>query len=75
MCIRDRCRYVSAENVLTSGASSLQVTLAAHINVYCDIRAFYAIADNSGEDPIFRPFPGYKNLDNNGEIIAVADNS
>ena len=69
------CRYVSAENVLTSGASSLQVTLAAHINVYCDIRAFYAIADNSGEDPIFRPFPGYKNLDNNGEIIAVADNS
>ena len=39
-----------------------------------DIRAFYAINDKPGFDPIFIPFPGYSNLNDKGEVISVQDN-
>ena len=47
----------------------------AHIHLDSDIRAFYAISDKEGFEPIFTPFPGYKNLDIRGEIINEADNN
>ena len=68
------CQYISKEIQLENGASSLKVLVAAHINKDSDIRAFYAINDKPGFDPIFIPFPGYSNLNDRGEVISVQDN-
>jgi hypothetical protein len=62
-------QYISKEITLESPASSIKIILDAHINLYSDIRAFYAISENQNFDPIFTPFPGYKNLDQRGQII------
>ena len=69
------CQYISKEIQLENGASSLKVLLAAHINKDCDIRAFYAISEKPGFEPIFTPFPGYSNLNDKGEVIAIQDNN
>ncbi len=45
----------------------------AHINEYADVRCFYAVSDQSNFDPIFIPFPGYKNLNDKGEMIELSD--
>ncbi len=63
------CQYVSRENTLANSASSIKILLDAHINEYSDIRAFYAISDSPNFDPIFEPFPGYKNLNDQGLVI------
>ena len=68
------CQYISKEIQLENGASSLKVLVAAHINKDSDIRAFYAINNKPGFDPIFIPFPGYSNLNDRGEVISVQDN-
>ena len=62
-------QYISKEITLENASSSIKIILDAHINLYSDIRAFYAISENSNFDPIFTPFPGYNNLDTNGQII------
>ena len=63
------CLYVSRENTLANSASSIKVLVDAHINEYSDIRAYYAISTNPNFDPIFEAFPGYKNLNNQGQVI------
>ena len=45
----------------------------ANINEYSDIRAFYAISDSPNFDPIFIPFPGFKNLNNQGQVIELKE--
>ena len=67
------CQYVSRENSLANSASSIKVLLGAHINEFSDIRAFYAISATPNFDPIFEPFPGYKNLNDNGQVISAAE--
>jgi hypothetical protein len=62
-------QYISKEITLENPASSIKIILDAHINLYSDIRAFYAISENQNFDPIFTPFPGYNNLDQRGQII------
>jgi hypothetical protein len=62
-------QYISKEITLENSASSIKIILDAHINLYSDIRAFYAISENQNFDPIFTPFPGYNNLNSRGEII------
>ena len=64
-------QYVSKENVLETSATSIKIILDAHINEYNDIRAFYAIAENPGTEPIFVPFPGFNNLNERDQIISV----
>ena len=66
-------QYISKEITLENPASSIKIILDAHINLYSDIRAFYAISENQNFDPIFTPFPGYKNLDSRGQIIDFED--
>ena len=66
-------QYISKEITLENSASSIKIILDAHINLYSDIRAFYAISENSNFDPIFTPFPGYKNLDQRSQIINFED--
>ena len=62
-------QYISKEITLENPASSIKIILDAHINLYSDIRAFYAVSENQNFDPIFTPFPGYKNLDQRDQII------
>ena len=62
-------QYISKEITLENSASSIKIILDANINLYSDIRAFYAISENQNFDPIFTPFPGYINLDSRGQII------
>ena len=66
-------QYISGETTLETPASSIKIILDAHINLYSDIRAFYAISDNQNSEPIFIPFPGYDNLNSRGEIINFED--
>lgn len=68
-------QYISKEIVLENPASSIKILLDAHINLYSDIRAFYAISENQNFDPIFTPFPGWNNLDEQGRIINFEDSS
>ena len=69
------CQYISKEIQLENSASSLKIILAAHINKNCDVRAFYAISEKPGFRPIFIPFPGFSNLNDQGEIIARQDSN
>jgi len=66
-------QYISKEIILENASSSIKIILDAHINLYSDVRAFYAISENSNFDPIFTPFPGYNNLDFRGQIINFED--
>jgi hypothetical protein len=66
-------QYISKEINLENSASSIKIILDAHINLYSDIRAFYAISENSNFNPIFTPFPGYTNINTKGEIINIED--
>ena len=68
------CQYISKEIVIENPATSLKVMLDAHIGATADIRAFYAISDDSGSEPIFTPFPGYLNIDSRGLVIDEKDN-
>ena len=68
------CQYISQETVLENSASSIKIILAAHIGEDADIRAFYAVNNEVGLDPVFTPFPGYSNLNSKGQVIA-AENS
>ena len=68
-------QYISKEIVLENSASSIKIILDAHVNIYSNIRAFYAISENQNFDPIFTPFPGFNNLDQRGQIINFEDNN
>ena len=66
----DRFFYVTKNIILENPATSLQVILDAYVPDVCDVRVFYAInQDTPIKDTIFIPFPGYKNLNINGDII------
>ena len=67
-------QYLSKEFQLENSATSIKIIADAYINTDADIRAFYAISNSGGSDPVYIPFPGYDNLDNKGQIIDVADN-
>ena len=69
------CQYITKELILENSATSLKITVDAHINLDSDIRAFYAISDKEGLEPIFAPFPGYKNLNVRGQVINENDNN
>jgi hypothetical protein len=67
-------QYLSKEFQLENSATTLKIISDAYINTDADIRAFYAISNSAGTDPVYMPFPGYDNLDGNDQIIDVADN-
>ena len=63
------CQYISKEIDLENPATSIKIILDGHVNTDSEIRAFYAISDSNDFEPIFTAFPGYKNLNNRGQII------
>lgn len=72
---QDPSSFVYATNPISleNPASSIKVIATAYINIYNDIRAFYAITNNPQEEPIYYPFPGYLNLDSSKKIINIAN--
>ena len=69
------CQYVSKEILLENPASSIKIILSAYLNEDADLRAFYAVSNEEGTDPVFSPFPGYSNLNTRGEVISAEDSN
>jgi len=71
----DPSAFVYATNTigLEVPASSIKIIVSAHVNTFSDVRAFYAIMDDSSESPIYYPFPGYKNKIKSGQVINIED--
>lgn len=67
--------YANKPIALENSATSIKVLLSAHINVYNDIRAFYSVSNNLENEFIYYPFPGYDNVDINGNIIDISKNN
>ena len=65
--------YVINPISLESPATSIKLYLSAYLNVYNDVRAFYAIAKDSSEELIYYPFPGYSNLLQSGQVIDISN--
>ncbi len=64
------CTYITNETTLENPATSIKIILSAHVNLYSEVRALYAIDDNQNFEPIFTLFPGYGNLDANDNVIS-----
>lgn len=60
--------YATRPITLENAATSLQVYVTAYVNTTSDLRAFYAIDDDGKEDLIYYPFPGFDNIDNQGNV-------
>ena len=67
-------QYLSKENRLETPASSIKIILDAHVNVFSDIRAFYAVSNEEKFEPVFTPFPGWNNVNGIGNVIDPALN-
>ena len=67
--------YANKPIALENSATSIKLMLAAYLNTFSDLRAFYAISDSLESEPIYYPFPGYGNFDINGNIIDIAKNT
>ena len=68
-------RYISKEVELVNPSTSIRIMLEGHLTSRNDIRAFYAISDKQNFNPIFIPFPGYANLDQDGQVISPEKNN
>ncbi|OUW88716.1 MAG: hypothetical protein CBD74_00190 [Saprospirales bacterium TMED214] len=64
-------QYVSREVSLENPATSVKILLNGYLTSDSDIRAFYCVGDSPTSNPIFVPFPGYDNIDQNNNIISV----
>ena len=67
--------YVTDDVSLEFNATSLKVRFAAYINILSDVRVLYSISNSRDDDPVYYPFPGYDNIDLNGNIINDANNN
>ena len=67
------CQYLTKELQLENAATSIKIILSGHVNPYAKIRAFYAVGNDPGFDPIFTPFPGFNNLNSRGQMISQQD--
>lgn len=68
--------HISNRVDLEQAASSLKVLFSAYRNQASDIRVLYKIFTNDSpdNDQIWQLFPGYENLDVNGNVIDYDDN-
>ena len=68
-------QYLSKEMVLENSATSIKIIFDGHVSDYNDVRAFYAINDDTNFTPTFTNFPGYENLDAQGNIVDSSQNT
>jgi hypothetical protein len=68
--------HISEKIEMQESATSLKVLLSAYRHSSSDIRVLYKIFRNDvpDEDQIWELFPGYDNLDVNGDIINLSNN-
>lgn len=66
--------YISKKVDLESDSSSLKVLLSAYRHSSSDIRVLYKLYRDDSSDTSWNLFPGYLNIDNNGNIIDQSDN-
>ena len=69
--------YLTKVIKLENPATSLKVLFAAFRPASADIRVLYRLqrSDSDEIDKVFELFPGFQNLDNNGNVIAPANNN
>jgi len=67
--------YANKPVELENPGTSIKVLLAGYVNSFNDIRAFYSISNSPEVEPLYYPFPGYDNLDVNGNILDFANSS
>ena len=66
--------YASNPVALEAPATAIKIFMAANINRFNDVRAFYAIANEETDQLIYQPFPGYSNLLQSGQVIDSSQN-
>lgn len=66
--------YASKPIELEVPATSIKVILSAHLNIYNDVRAMFAIMKDANETPIYYPFPGNGNISGDGRTLNVSNN-
>jgi predicted small secreted protein len=73
----DPSAFVYATNTISLEvpASSIKLIVAAYVNTYSDLRAFYSIMKSQNENPIYYPFPGYNNIYSAGQPINLEDSN
>lgn len=64
--------YATRPITLENPATSIQVYVTAYVNTNSDLRAFYAIDDDGKEELIYYPFPGFENIDNQGNVEDIS---
>ena len=67
--------YATKPVSLETPATAIKIFLAANINRFNDVRAFYAIAKEASEELIYYPFPGYSNRLQSGQVIDISQNN
>lgn len=72
----DPSAFVYATNSISleAPATSIKILVAAHVNIYNDLRAFFSIQNDPLDDFVYYPFPGYSNLTLSGEVIDPSNN-
>jgi hypothetical protein len=61
--------YATKPITLETPATSIKIIVSAYVNIDSDLRAFYGISNNQGEEFIYYPFPGYSNISELGDVI------
>lgn len=71
------CSYVTKIVNLERGADNLKVLFDAYRHSSSDIRVLYRLfrSDTDANSQLYELFPGYDNLDGNGEVINASNNN
>ena len=67
--------YATKPISLETPATAIKIFLAANINKFNDVRAFFAIAKEATEEMVYYPFPGYSNRLQSGQVIDISQNN
>jgi len=66
--------YASKPITLEVPATSIKIIVSAHLNIYNDLRAMFAIMKDENETPFYYPFPGNGNVSGDGRTINISNN-
>jgi hypothetical protein len=67
--------YASTPIALEVPATSIKIIVSAHLNIYSDLRAMFAILKDVNEKPIYYPFPGSGNISGDGRTLNISNNN
>ena len=67
--------YASTPIELEVPATSIKIIVSAHLNIYNDLRAMFAILKDINEKPIYYPFPGNGNISGDGRTLNISNNN